>query len=87
MIWGCGPCSSRRALAAPQAVREHREVNHQRRVREYEISEVDEDIALGPECEDERSSPEALGAPILVPGTQQHRRVVGELDDRENPTN
>jgi hypothetical protein len=70
-------------LTAPQAIRQHREVQHQCRIRENQIPEVDEDIALSPKCENKSSSPEALGASILVSGTDEHRRVIGKLDDPE----
>jgi hypothetical protein len=70
------------ALAAPQAIREHRQVEHQRGVGKHEVPEVNEDVTLGSKCEDKCPSPEALGASILVTCAEQHRRVVGELDDR-----
>jgi hypothetical protein len=55
------------SLATPQAVREHGEVEHQRRVRKNQVAEIDKNITLSPKREDQRPSPEALRAPILIP--------------------
>jgi metal-sulfur cluster biosynthetic enzyme len=68
-------------LATAQAVREHRQVDHQRRVGEHQVAQIDKDVTLGPEREYKSPSAQALRAPILVPGTQQYRWVVGKLDD------
>jgi hypothetical protein len=68
-------------FTATQAIREHRQVDHQRRIGKYEVTQIDEHIALCAEREHERASAQTLCAPILVPGAKQHRRVVGELDD------
>ena len=74
-------------LPTPQAVREHRQVDHQGRVGEDKISQVDEHVTLSAKREDKRASAEALCTPILVSGAKQHRRVVGELDDPGNLQN
>jgi metal-sulfur cluster biosynthetic enzyme len=68
-------------LAPPQAVREHREVDHQRGVGEDQIAQIHEDVTLGAKGEHERASAKTLRAPILIPGAEKHRRVVGKLDD------
>lgn len=73
--------------AAAQAPGEHRQIDHQRGVRERELSEVDDDIHLCTEGPYQRRAPQALGGPILIPDATQDRRVVGELDDGENLQN
>jgi hypothetical protein len=68
-------------FTAAQAIREHRQVDHQCRIGEHQVTQIDEHVALSAEREHERPSAKALRTPILVPGAKQHRRVVGELDD------
>jgi hypothetical protein len=70
-----------RASTAAKAARQHRQVKHQRRVREDQLAELDDDVGLGPERPRERTSSAALGTPILVAGASQDGRVVSELDD------
>ena len=79
-----GALEQERALATPQAVGEHRQVDHQGGVGEHQIPQVDGDIALGAEGENKRPPAKALRTPILVSGAQEDRRVVGELDDCAN---
>jgi hypothetical protein len=76
---GIGAAQKKPAIAAAQAIREHRQVHHQRRVGEIKVTQIDDDIGLSTKGEHERSPAKALGTPILVSGAQQHRRVVGEL--------
>jgi hypothetical protein len=76
---GLGAAQEKLAVATAESIREHRQVHHQRSIGEVEITQVDDDIGLSPKSQHERAPAQALGAPILVSGTQQHRRVVGEL--------
>jgi metal-sulfur cluster biosynthetic enzyme len=76
-----GAVEQKPASASAQTVREHGEVDHQRRVGEGQVAQVDQNIALGAEGEHQSPSAEALRASILVSGAQQDRRIVGELDD------
>jgi hypothetical protein len=78
---GLGPVQDQSPLAPTQAVRQHRQVDHQGRVSEHEATQIHEDVTLSAKGEYERPSTKALRTPILVSGAKQHRRVGGELDD------
>jgi hypothetical protein len=83
-----GAAQQDRASAAAKAARQHRQVKHQRRVREDQLAQLDDDVGFGSERTGERTPAPALGTPILVAGASQDRRVVSELDDRaklQNP--
>ena len=77
-LW-LGAAQHQLAVAAAQAIREHRQVHHQGRVGDLKVTEVDDDNGLSAKSEHERSPAKALGPPILVSSAQKHRRVVGEL--------
>jgi hypothetical protein len=77
-LW-LGAVQEKFAVAAAQAIGEHRQVHHQGRIGEIKVAEVDQDIGLSAKGEHERAPAKALGTPILVSGAKQHRRVVGEL--------
>jgi hypothetical protein len=74
-----GPVQKKFAIPAAQAIREHRQVDHQGRIGEVKVAEIDQDIGLSAKSEHERAPAKALGTPILVSCAKQHRRVVGEL--------
>jgi hypothetical protein len=73
-----------RLPANTQAPGNHRKVEHQRRVGEHKLAEVDDDIGLGADCAYERLSTASLRRPVLVSTAAQHRRLVIEIDDVEN---
>jgi hypothetical protein len=73
-----------RASTNAKAARDHREVEHQRGVREHKLAEVDDDIGLGADRAYERLSAASLRRPILVSTAAQDRRLVIEIDDVEN---
>jgi hypothetical protein len=75
---------TQRAPARAQPPGDHREVEHQRRVGEHELREVDDDIALGSDGTDESLAAGALGRPVLVSPAPEDRRLVIEVDDRAN---
>ena len=72
------------APVRPEAPGDHREVEHHRRVGEHELGEVDDDVALGSDGTDESLAAGALGRPVLVSPAAENRRLVIEVDDREN---
>jgi metal-sulfur cluster biosynthetic enzyme len=82
-----GPTEPQRAPADPQAAGNHRQVEHQRGIREHEFAEVDDDIRFGPDRADERLASRPLCGPVLIPTAPEHRRLVIEVDDRANLAN
>jgi hypothetical protein len=76
-----------RAPMRAQPAREHRQVDHQRRVREHELREVDDDVRLSPEGAGQRLPPASLRRSILVTSAAQNRRLVIEVDDAPNLPN
>ena len=75
-----------RAAAHPQPARQHRQVEHQRRVGEHELGEVDDDIRLRSDRAHECAAPTRLRRPVLVSAATQDRRFVSKLDDVRKPT-
>jgi metal-sulfur cluster biosynthetic enzyme len=75
-----------RAAAYPQAACQHRQVEHQRCVREHELAEVDDDVRLGGDRAHERAAPTCLRRPVLVTAATQDRGFVCKLDDARKPT-
>jgi hypothetical protein len=61
-----GSVQQQLAVAAPQAIREHRQVHHQRRVGKVKVAEIDDDIGLSAKGKHEGTPTKALGTPILV---------------------
>jgi metal-sulfur cluster biosynthetic enzyme len=73
--------------AAPglaKAARDHREVDHQRRVGERQVRQVNQQIAVDRERSRQRSAPQRLGRAVLIPRARQDRRVFAERDDGGN---
>jgi hypothetical protein len=68
----------------PQTTREHREVDHQRRIGERELAQVDDHISFGLDRTRQRPPPAALRASILVTSAPQRRGLVIEIDDPRN---
>ena len=69
------------ALALAQPPRDHREVEHERRVGEPQGGEVDHEVAAGADRSRQRGSAQRDGGAILVAGYAQSGWVVGEGDD------
>jgi metal-sulfur cluster biosynthetic enzyme len=75
------------AHAAPglaQAPRDHREVDHQRRVGERQLREVDEQVVVGRQRARERAAAQRLRGAILITGAGEDRRFFAERDDPGN---
>jgi hypothetical protein len=72
------------AASAAQPIRQKCKIDHQRRIREDEFAEIDDDVGLRTESADESPAPQGLCTSVLIPGADQHRRVVRELDDGRN---
>jgi metal-sulfur cluster biosynthetic enzyme len=64
-----------------QTAGDHRQVEHQRRVGEHELAEVDDHVGVGAQCADQCGPPVSLRIPILVAAAAQDRRLVIEVDD------
>jgi hypothetical protein len=67
-----------------QATRQDREIEHQRRVSEHQLGEVDHDVALGADRPRQRLTAAALRVAILVSAAAEGRGRVIEVDDRRN---
>jgi hypothetical protein len=76
-----------RASMRAQPAREHREVDHQRGVREHELREVDDHVRLSPEGSRQRLPPAPLRRAILVTSAAQNGRLLFEVDDPLNLPN
>ena len=73
-------------LAAVDALpaRQHRQVDHQRRICKHQLPQLNGHIAIGFDRARERPPPVTLRRTILVSSTAQYRRRVIELDDPWN---
>ena len=69
-----------------QAPREHRDVEHERRVGEREVREVDGDVGAADERAREGATATRLRRPHLVAAAAQHGWAVVERDDGEQAT-
>jgi hypothetical protein len=54
---GLGALQQQPALTPAQTVRKHRQIDHQRGIREHEITQIDDHITLRAEGKHERPSP------------------------------
>ncbi len=73
-----------RAPACPESSGEDGEVEHDRGIGEYELTQIDRDVAVGANRPGESGSSRRLRAAILVADTMQSGSAVIELDDRRN---
>jgi hypothetical protein len=55
-----------------QALGEHREVDHERRIREAQIGEIDPDVTRRMQRGGQRTTPQSGRRPVLVPTYEQH---------------
>jgi len=79
-----GAAQQDRASVGPQAPGDHRQIEHQRRVREDEFAEVNDDVSLRANRSREGLAPASLRRPILVSPASQGRRLVIEINDAGN---
>jgi hypothetical protein len=67
-----------------QAPGQHREVEHQRRVGEHELAEIDDHIRLGTDRSRQRLPADALRVAVLVTPAAERGWLVIEVDDPAN---
>ena len=65
----------------PQAARQHREVEHERRIGETQQAKLEDKVALDRERPGQRVAAQALGRSVLVTLAVQYRGVFNERDD------
>ena len=70
------------SATCPEPAREHGQVNHERDIRERELAEVDDHVALRAEGPRERLPSTSLCGPVLVSAAAQSRRLFTEVDDQ-----
>ncbi len=66
-------------LAKPAG--QHRQIDHQRRVGEHELAQIDHHVGVGTDGADHRLPPAALRGPILISRAAEDRRLLLERDD------
>ena len=76
------PAQPHRAAAGPQTPRQHRQIHHQRRVREPQLGEVDDHVRLRAQSPRQRPATASLRAAVLVAGAMEQRGRVAEDYDR-----
>jgi len=81
---GLGAAEKDCPLVRSQAPGQHGEVEHQRRVREHELAEVDDHVAAGMEGADESLTTTTLSGAVLVARAAENRGFVIEVDDGGN---
>lgn len=74
-----------RAAVGPQALREAGQVDHQRRVREAQLGQVDDDVAGRPQRRRDGTPTAPAGGAVLVPGYAQDPELFVEGDDGREP--
>jgi hypothetical protein len=80
-----GAAQQDRPAAHAQAARDHGEIEHQGRVSEHKVAEVDDHVVLRADRSGERGAPASLRRPVLVATASKNRGLVIEVDDgREN---
>jgi hypothetical protein len=67
-----------------QATGEHGDVEHQRRVGEDKLAQIDDHVGLGVDRADKSLTTRPLGGAILVAFTAESRGLVIEVDDPRN---
>ena len=70
-----------RAALRPQALGEAGEVDHQRRVREPQLGEVDDHVARGLQRGGEGTATTSTGRAVFVPRDPQDRKLLVEVND------
>ena len=82
---GWAPLSDRRAALRAQALREAREVDHQRRVGEAQLREVDDHVARRLQGRGDRSTATPLVVRSSSPDDPEDRQLVVEVNDPRQP--
>jgi hypothetical protein len=72
------------AAAYPEAAGQNGQVDHQRRVGEGELREVDDHVGLRADRPCERSATDPLGYPVLVAAATERGSLFIERDDPRN---
>jgi hypothetical protein len=67
-----------------QPPRDHREVEHQGRVGERQLGEVDDDVAVRAQGAEEGLPAKRLRGPVLVAGAAEQGLLLVEVDDAAN---
>jgi metal-sulfur cluster biosynthetic enzyme len=75
------PVEMQLAVAPAEPASEHEEVEHQRRVGEVELSEVDLHVGTATQCSSDGATAAALGRPVLIPPAPQYGDIFVERDD------
>lgn len=81
---GLGSAQSECASVSPEATGQHREIEHQRRVGERQLAEIDDHIGLSANRPRQSLTARSLRAAVLIALAAQGRRLVIEVDDRRN---
>jgi hypothetical protein len=81
---GLGIAQPEHAPVRAQPPGESRQVEHERRVPERELGEIDHDVSARVDGPGKCAPTKPLGRPVLVPSTTQYRGGVIELDDPGN---
>jgi metal-sulfur cluster biosynthetic enzyme len=84
-LWLSAP-EQDRAPPGAQAARDHCQIEHQRRVREHELAEIDDYVRLGSDGAGQSLPTTTLSRPVLVTPTAQSRGFFIEVDDATDPT-
>jgi hypothetical protein len=79
-----GALEQDRLPVSAQAPRHHGEIEHQRRIREHQVAQVDDDVRLGPNGTGQRLPSEPLRVPVFVATAAKRGRLVIEVDDARN---
>jgi len=70
----------------PQAPGEHGEVEHQGRVGEDELAEIDDDVGLRADRAGQGWTPDPLRIAVFVTAAAEGRRLVVKVNDAGKPT-
>ena len=76
-----GSAEPQRPPATAKTTREHRKIEHQGGVRKVEVAEVDDDVRRRRQRPNESPPSKPLGAPVLIAGARESRRLVLEVYD------
>jgi hypothetical protein len=61
-----GAAQQQRAASDPQTARNHRQVEHQRGVREHQFAEIDDDVSFSADRADQGLPTASLRRPVLI---------------------
>jgi metal-sulfur cluster biosynthetic enzyme len=82
-LW-LGAAEQQRAAVGAEPARDHRQIDHQRGIREHELGQIDDDIRLRPERSGQCRPAAALRRSILIASDAQRGRLFIEIDDPAN---